>query len=1490
MAGSSSSSGTARDVKMRISWSVDSNPLYQANQQIDNSINATKKLSDAIDSAKKSQDEFNNSTKQTDNEQKQNSQQIQGMTDKIKSLNQQLELSKSALKAQTSGLSEIGRGSDAVKIKASELSNIFDLQRQKVQALRDRYAEMRASTNASADALHNMQVKINDETAALGKLQGQLVTTSAEARRARASFVSLTDKLGNFGSNYMLTVSAPIAAGLGVATKAALTFGQQMQDTRKEIENQGYSAKEVDSIMNQMANDSKTWSSRFGKSTDEVNAGILDVTRDGYNAKQVLGMMPAMLAASKASTEDLKTVTVATTATLEQFGQKTHDVGQVISDNNAITNGFVAIANKSKATIGDLGEAFSQMGATAHANNQSIADMAAAVGELKSNGIDASQAGNSLKSGMVNLVNPTKQMAAALKDMKVQVNDAHGAMLPIPTIIDEMRKGTEHMTQSQKNADIATIVGKENLAAWSVLINQGTDHLRELSKEYTDSAGAAQKLSDKMNNTPLAKIKQFQASVHTLSVDFGDKVLPILTPMVQRLTDMINSFDKLNGGAKQSIIYGGLIVAAGVPFIVMLGNIAGGALKIMDAIDRSKAKFSSFRKDMVESAAAAEVLAKAETDAANAGSGIGGSGGLSSSGKKGGFFSRIFRRGGSSAAAAGETIVKDASKGSKFLRFAGTAGKLIGGATIVGDIATSATSLYGINSQNAGGKIGDFSGTLAGGAIGATIGSMIAPGIGTAVGGALGSWLGSKGGEYIGNALQHASSNAPAGKLTAGQVTMMNAGMPYQTAIKAKTDPSLQMSKNVKSLVNDYNSASKTISSTLNALSVTGAAYSKKAAEGIDNAYNSIVKDAKSAASAQEGATKSRLSMLVKEGLMSKSAADQDIQAQHNRYKTNISLAQDAAKQLQKLNSQYYDKMKGVTKQEEDEISAVKKKYTDKNGVISEAGEKKIAQIEQKYADQRRKISQKFSSDRVALEKTLKSDVSGVLSASAAQQKMILGKLRDDSGKLSLQQASDIIKQAKSAKDGAISAANEKYKSVMKAADQEYYVTGSISKSQYEDIKKKAEQQRDDSVKAANEQWNGTVNAAKSQAKGYVDQINWQTGQVLGFWQKMGKGISDAWNWLTKLFTGKAAGVSFNYNWTYGNSSNHAYAKGTMPGGHPGGDAILGDGGKPELWITPQGNAGISPAIPTLYQNMPAGTQVLNGDDTERALGMRAYADGTGGFWSTIGEFLGKGFDWLKNGAASATNWVLNKFGLGNIGNLGDLTKFTQDTAWPAVKNMMGSALSNLAHSFDMSPGASGSAKAWIPIISQAANLSGIQLNGSMINAIVNRIQKESGGNQTIVQKIQDVNSRAGHPAQGLLQYIPSTFSSWARPGHTNILSGFDQLLAMFNDSNWLHDISMPGGWGPTGHRRYANGTAGSSNLLKNFLSPEKKNNQQPQTNVALNHSNRVQSINPTFNITINVNGNEKGMNEMKIARLVREELENWMKNLRTTFDPGVEY
>lgn len=107
----------------------------------------------------------------------------------------------------------------------------------------------------------------------------------------------------------------------------------------------------------------------------------------------------------------------------------------------------------------------------------------------------------------------------------------------------------------------------------------------------------------------------------------------------------------------------------------------------------------------------------------------------------------------------------------------------------------------------------------------------------------------------------------------------------------------------------------------------------------------------------------------------------------------------------------------------------------------------------------------------------------------------------------------------------------------------------------------------------------------------------------------------------------------------------------------------------------------------------------------------------------------------------------------------------------------------------------------WTEAVKHAAKVMNVNLDQNGLSAVLRRINQESGGSETVTNN-WDSNAQAGHPSTGLLQYIQQTFDSWKVQGYEDIHKGFHQLLALFNDSNWLADISVAGGWGPTGTRR----------------------------------------------------------------------------------------
>ncbi|GAB5055879.1 tape measure protein [Companilactobacillus alimentarius] len=261
-----------------------------------------------------------------------------------------------------------------------------------------------------------------------------------------------------------------------------------------------------------------------------------------------------------------------------------------------------------------------------------------------------------------------------------------------------------------------------------------------------------------------------------------------------------------------------------------------------------------------------------------------------------------------------------------------------------------------------------------------------------------------------------------------------------------------------------------------------------------------------------------------------------------------------------------------------------------------------------------------------------------------------------------------------------------------------------------------------------------------------------------------------------------------------------------------------------ELKMTHQRNA----VLP-----LPAGTRVYNGDETAAIM---AYA---GVDHYAHGGIVGDAIDWTKGKLSDIGSWIGDKLGavkkflkdpLGNISKLlhkatdglfkgaasfgglasGAIGKLSS-IAVNKFKEMLNSTKKKLEESLgDLGHGGA----SYDPsLIKRAASAMRTSIDGEKLRQLQFLINNESGGRAGI-RGIDDGDGTG--PAMGLLQYKRSTFDTYALPGHRNILSAYDQLLAFFNDSNWYSDIGVGyngkyGEWrglasGPSGHRRFANG------------------------------------------------------------------------------------
>ncbi|MGQ8940931.1 transglycosylase SLT domain-containing protein, partial [Bacillus licheniformis] len=609
----------------------------------------------------------------------------------------------------------------------------------------------------------------------------------------------------------------------------------------------------------------------------------------------------------------------------------------------------------------------------------------------------------------------------------------------------------------------------------------------------------------------------------------------------------------------------------------------------------------------------------------------------------------------------------------------------------------------------------------------------------------------------------------PVGLAVTGVTLLTEAGTKYYDNLKKRVLPSTidfgeGVSKSTAKAVNAYEDMNIKVTAKLNTLRATNTKITKDIANDVTKQFTEMGDS-------------------LKKGFQT--SADSATKVLQDFYASNDKTSdKEAAKILNKIKSGNDKKQKEI------------QGYVDR-----------VNEIYRTAAEENRKTTAKENREIAEIQGKMLAQMETALTRSKDEQIKISRKLKEESSNLSAKQAAAVVKNSNKAKEKTIKAAEKQRDSVIAAADDQYYVKGTISKEEHDDTVGKAKSQAKKTIKQAEKTHQGVVKEAKLQAYGHLDQVDFETGEVLGKWDifvldlagvvnKITGGINTVLEfmhiptipeWKPKGYNGRSEKMQM--------APGAAYAKGTDF--HPGGKALVGEEGW-ELAHTPGiGTYVVGMGGPQVW-DLPRGTSVLPHDQSKElaASGLPGYAGGVGDFFKKAAEGSKK----MVNGAIS--------FGKGVVDKVGDVSSSAMDLIINGPGKLIKKLFSGLIpyksgkgiDSFGtgilktLKNGAAqflkgvmpepstfkgtGGTKAVNQWVTEAVGIAGVPL--SWIPGLVTIAMKESGGNPNAIN-LWDSNAKAGHPSQGLMQTIPGTFNANKFPGHNNILNPIDNTLAAIN-------------------------------------------------------------------------------------------------------------
>lgn len=406
----------------------------------------------------------------------------------------------------------------------------------------------------------------------LQSAKSALNTFMDESATAADKASALSSALKGVGTGLTTTVTTPLV-GLGTAAvKTAATFEQAMAQVAAvsgldtagaEFEALGEKAKEMGS---------KT---KF--SASEAAEAFNYMAMAGWDAQQMMDGIEGVMNLAAASGEDLATVSDIVTDAMTGFGL-------AASDSAHFADVLAAASNSANTNVSMLGESFKYVSPVAGALGFSVEDVSVALGLMANSGIKASQAGTSLRTLFTNLVHPVGQSADAIEALGISITNSDGSMKSLDTIMRELRTTFGNMTEAEKASYAAMLAGQEGMSGLLAIVNTTDEDFQKLTDSIATAGGTAQEMADKQLDTLEGKITLFKSAMEGLAISFGEVLLPMLTDLVEKITDVVNWFNGLSDETKKTITVIAGIVAVLGPLMIIIGNVISVVMKVVKAI------------------------------------------------------------------------------------------------------------------------------------------------------------------------------------------------------------------------------------------------------------------------------------------------------------------------------------------------------------------------------------------------------------------------------------------------------------------------------------------------------------------------------------------------------------------------------------------------------------------------------------------------------------------------------------------------------------------------------------------------------------------------------------------------------------------------------------------------------------------------------------------------------------------------------------------
>lgn len=360
------------------------------------------------------------------------------------------------------------------------------------------------------------------------------VSMDASMKKAKAFNVAYSNALDERHIRQMDLLGVALVGAFAAATYATMNYEKQLSSLRAIIGPSAGDAATLALTMNafsqaalQAGRDTAfTATQAVQAQTELAKAGIA-------NADILGGGLKGSLDLAAAGSVDLARAAEIAATSMNMFNLSGRDVSMIA---DTLASG----ANKSAADIDGLAQSLAMGGTVAAQMGMSIQETVGLLSLFADEGIKGSDAGTMLKTTLLRL-NPTSKEAADLMErLGLSAYDAQGNFIGMEAYAGRLQGALGGLDEATRNAYITTIFGNDAWRSASLLMQYGSDGVKEYTDAMNDQGAAAEMAATMMDNLN-GDLKKLRGSLETVLIGSGSNANGVLRGMVQTTTNLVNS-------------------------------------------------------------------------------------------------------------------------------------------------------------------------------------------------------------------------------------------------------------------------------------------------------------------------------------------------------------------------------------------------------------------------------------------------------------------------------------------------------------------------------------------------------------------------------------------------------------------------------------------------------------------------------------------------------------------------------------------------------------------------------------------------------------------------------------------------------------------------------------------------------------------------------------------------------------------------------------